>query len=44
MIRARFESECKACERVIEEGELIGQVDGDWCCEECVREHGDDEQ
>jgi hypothetical protein len=43
MIRARFETECKACEQPIEEGALIGQVDGLWCCEACVREHGEDE-
>lgn len=43
MIRARFEIECKACERPIEEGELVGRVDGLWCCEQCVAEHGEDE-
>jgi hypothetical protein len=43
MIRARFETECNACERVIAEGDLIGRVDGEWCCEDCVREHGEDE-
>lgn len=42
MIRASFHSECKCCERKIEPGERIGLVDGEWCCEECVDEHGED--
>lgn len=44
VIRARFELECKGCEREVAEGELIGRVDGLWCCEDCVREHGEDDR
>jgi ribosomal protein L37AE/L43A len=43
MIVARFELECKACERTVAEGEKIGLVDGLWCCEDCVKEHGEDD-
>lgn len=42
MILARFDGRCKSCERDIAEGDEIGLVDGEWCCEECVQEYGED--
>lgn len=43
MISARFDGKCKCCEMEISEGDQIGRVDGEWCCESCVEEHGEDE-
>lgn len=42
MIHARFDGRCKACGMDIEEGDLIGLVDGEWCCQDCVEEYGED--
>lgn len=42
MISAQFSSKCPGCGGDIEEGERIGLVDGDWCCELCVEEYGED--
>lgn len=42
MIAARFDGKCPSCEKRIDEGDQIGLVDGEWCCEECVEEHGED--
>lgn len=43
MIPARFSKKCPGCGERIEEGDEIGKVDGDWCCEECVDAHGEDD-
>lgn len=42
MIEAGFDSVC-ACGARIREGDPIGRVDGEWCCEACVAEWGEDE-
>jgi hypothetical protein len=39
MIRARYPGKCAACGESFDEGDLIGQVDGDWCCENCCAEY-----
>lgn len=42
MIQARYTTKCPGCGERIEEGENIGMVDGDWCCEMCVTDnHGE---
>lgn len=43
MIEAGFDSVC-ACGHPIHEGTMIGLVDGEWCCEDCVNDMGEDEQ
>ena len=43
MIRAQYSGKCPGCGEPIAEGDYIGKVDGDWRCEECVDEHGEDE-
>jgi hypothetical protein len=42
MKRAFYSGKCPGCGGDIEEGESIGKVDGDWCCADCVDEHGED--
>jgi hypothetical protein len=42
MIDAGYRSTC-ACGHQIEEGDPIGQVDGEWVCEDCVASMGEDE-
>lgn len=42
VIEAGFDSVC-ACGARIREGDPIGRVDGEWCCEACVAEWGEDE-
>jgi hypothetical protein len=42
MIPARFDGRC-SCGEPISEGDPIGLVDGEWCCEACVDEMGEDE-
>jgi hypothetical protein len=39
---AGFSGKCPGCGEQIAEGDAIGLVDGDWCCEDCVDEHGED--
>jgi formylmethanofuran dehydrogenase subunit E len=36
MIAANFDSRCPDCNEPIEEGDLVGKVDGRWVCEACV--------
>ncbi len=43
MIQARHSSRCGGCEIAIEEGDMIGKVDGEWCCELCVVSAGGDD-
>jgi hypothetical protein len=43
MIVAEFESECPSCGERIEPGDQIGLVEGDWSCDQCVSEFGEDE-
>ena len=43
MISARYSGKCPGCGDPIEEGDTIGRVDGDWCCEGCLQEHGEDD-
>lgn len=42
MIPARYAGKCPGCGQHIAEGDNIGRVDGDWCCAECVDEHGEE--
>lgn len=42
MIEARWTGKCPGCGEPIIAGEPIGRVDGDWCCAECVDEHGEE--
>lgn len=42
MIPARYPGKCPGCGERIEEGDLIGKVDGDWCCEGCLDANGED--
>lgn len=42
MIAARFDGECPSCEGPIYEGDKIGLLDGEWCCEQCVEDAGPD--
>lgn len=44
MISAHYSTKCPGCGEQIEEGDPIGLVDGDWCCEECVDENGEDQR
>jgi hypothetical protein len=41
MIVAGFDSVC-SCGTRIREGDSIGLVDGEWCCEDCVTDMGED--
>ncbi len=43
MIQARHDSRCGGCENAIEAGDMIGKVDGEWCCEVCVESAGGDD-
>jgi hypothetical protein len=43
VIIARYSGKCPGCGERIEEGDPLGKVDGDWCCEVCVNSHGEDE-
>lgn len=40
MVTATYDSRCGLCDGMIEEGEPIGRVDGEWCCEDCIAESG----
>lgn len=40
VIRARYPGKCADCGEPFEEGDVIGQVDGEWCCEDCVQDSG----
>lgn len=42
MITARYDEKCPGCGGDIHAGDAIGKVDGDWCCESCVDEMGED--
>lgn len=42
MIEARYDGKCPGCGEQIKEGDDIGLVDREWCCEACVEEHGED--
>jgi hypothetical protein len=42
MITARYEGRCPGCGEPIEEGDQIGMVDEEWCCERCVEDAGED--
>lgn len=44
MIRATFDSMCPGCGNVIEEGDEIGRLDGEWCCEVCVEDAGGEDE
>lgn len=46
MITAAFDSECLECGHEILRGEAMGFVFDEWVCEDCVEDHGgeDDEQ
>lgn len=41
MILAGFDSVC-SCGTRIREGDSIGLVDREWCCEDCVTDMGED--
>lgn len=41
MIIAAYNGKC-SCGKPIDEGDLIGLVDGEWVCEECAGENGED--
>lgn len=41
VISAGYSGKCPGCGNPIEEGDAIGLVDGDWCCEDCVDENGE---
>ncbi len=43
MIQARFSNRCPGCGEDICEGDIIGKVDGEWCCEVCVESAGGDD-
>lgn len=43
MIEAGFGSVC-ACGRPIRGGTMIGLVDGEWCCEDCVNAMGEGDE
>jgi hypothetical protein len=44
MISARYAGKCPSCGQQINEGDGIGLVDGDWSCEDCVDEYGEDQK
>lgn len=41
-VTAGYRSTC-ACGAQIEEGDEIGQVDGEWVCADCMEAFGEDE-
>jgi hypothetical protein len=43
MIVAGFTSRCPGCDATIHDGDSIGLVEGEWCCEECVTDMGEDD-
>ena len=44
MISAKWASKCPGCGELIEEGDRIGRVEGDWCCEVCVEDNGGEDK
>ena len=44
MIPARFWKRCPGCDELIEEGDLIGIVDGEWVCAACVHDAGGEDE
>ena len=44
MIAAKYDGKCPGCGEPIEEGDRIGCVDGDWCCESCVEDAGGEDE
>ena len=43
MITAGYETRCPGCGWLIREGDSIGLVDGEWCCEDCCEDMGEDD-
>lgn len=44
MIAARFDTTCPSCEESIYEGDRIGLLDDEWCCEACVEAAGGEDE
>ena len=44
MTLAEFPKKCPGCGEYIEEGDVIGVVDGEWVCEACLEEAGDEDE
>jgi hypothetical protein len=44
VIPAGFESACACCGEWIIEGEAIGKLDGEWCCQVCIDEAGGEDE
>lgn len=44
MIEAMRDSRCGGCDEQIREGDSIGVVDGEWVCEECVKDAGGEDR
>lgn len=42
MIVAGYDSRCPGCDAEIREGDTIGLSCGEWCCEDCVNDLGED--
>lgn len=42
MFLARYDGRCPGCDEPIYEGDRVGWVDGEVCCEDCVGEAGED--
>ena len=40
MATAAYNEMCPGCGDPIDEGDRIGLVDAEWCCEDCVRRNG----
>jgi hypothetical protein len=43
VISAGYEGRC-SCGKAIHEGDPIGKVDGEWCCQDCVDEMGGEDE
>lgn len=44
MIDACYSEKCPGCGEWIHEGDPIGVVDGEWCCESCVEDAGGEDE